>query len=159
MTRNNGNDADGKSKIIDFQEIRDQKLQEKRKSNERVFIREMLGIFCVMENEKMKPIEILDVSEQGLSFQVAFDSQDPWPRDVHDLKIRLYFSQSNYLPLVLKIQNSRPGIDRGIRIIRYGCSIDSTTTTFEVYQQFVRFLKLFSLHAHKEEGGVSHFFI
>lgn len=148
-----------KPRVVDFQEIREKKLEEKRRKNERVFFKNMLGIYSVMENEKIRPIEIIDLSEDGLSFQVPFSPEDPWPKDLKSVPIRFYFSQDSYLPLVLEIKNSRPCISEGSRYIRYGCKIDQTVSTFEAFQQFVRFLKLYSEHSHQDQGGTTLFYL
>ena len=151
------------SQVIDFAEVREKKLEEKRRTNERVFFKNMLGMYCVVGQEnqvqRMRKIEIIDVSEKGLSFQVTFDPSDPWPSSDKDMPIRMYFSQDSYLPLHLKIQNSRPGIENGVRVIRYGCTVDTGVTTYECYQQFVRFLKLYAEHSHQDTGSITHFYV
>lgn len=151
-----------KSQIIDFTQIREQRLEEKRRHNERVFFKQLLGIYSVVTQgsgtETMKKIDIMDVSEEGLSFQVPFNPDEAWPAETKNLTIRLYFSQDTYLPLHLKIQNSRAGIDRGVRVTRYGCIVDPTTTTYETYRQFVRFLKMYSEHSHGDRGDVTVFY-
>ncbi|MBL7715614.1 MAG: PilZ domain-containing protein [Bdellovibrionales bacterium] len=145
--------------VIDFNEARATKMEEKRRKTERIFFKQMLGVYSVLANDKIKPIEIIDISEDGLSFQVPFDTKNPWPADLSDLNLRLYFSQDTYLPVVVKIQNSRAGIDQGVRIVRYGCAIDKTLTSYTAFQQFVRFLKTYSEHAHKDMGEVSVFYL
>jgi hypothetical protein len=145
-------------KVIDFQEVREKKLEEKRTRNERVFMKEMLGIYCMVEGQE-RAIEIVDVSDSGLAFRVEFNSRSPWPTELKEVKIRLYFNQTTYLPLILQIRNSAPQMDGGRRYIRYGCVVDPSTTTYEAYLQFVKFIKLYSVHAHKDENGVSHFFL
>jgi hypothetical protein len=153
-------DKTGKiQQVVDFSEKRAQKIDEKRRKTERIFFTNLLSVYCVMGESQMRPIELIDVSEEGCSFQVPFDSDNPWPKDMSELPIRLYFSQDTYCPLVLTIQNSRPCIDNGVRYVRFGCAIDQTLSSYPVYQQFVRFLKLYSEHAHKDKGDVSVFYL
>ena len=96
----------------------EQKLEEKRRKTERVFFKQMLGIFCVTGNDEMKAIEIVDVSEDGLSFRVPFDDAErSWGGEENQaLPIRLYFSQDTYLPLHLTIQHARPNIEEGVSL-------------------------------------------
>lgn len=145
--------------VVDFNEARATKMEEKRRKTERIFFKQMLGVYSVLANDKIKPIEIIDISEDGLSFQVPFDNKNPWPTDLTDINLRLYFSQDTYLPIVVKIQNSRAGIDQGARIVRYGCTVDKSLTSYTAFQQFVKFLKLYSEHAHKDMGEVSVFYL
>lgn len=146
--------------VIDFSEARANKMDEKRRKTERIFFQHLLGVYCVVGNSQMRPIEIVEVSEDGCSFQVPFDHSNPWPNsDVNDLPLRLYFSQDTYIPLHIRIQNSRPYIDHGKRYVRYGCSVDKTVSSYPAYQQFVRFLKLYSEHAHKDTGNATVFYL
>lgn len=145
--------------VVDFNEAREQKLEEKRRKNERVLLKNMLGIYCVTEDEKIRAIDVIDVSENGLSFQLVFDPAHPWPRDEKDVGLRLYFTQDTYLPLRVQILNSRPVIDHGIRYVRYGCSIDPTLSSAETFKSFVTFLKAYSENAHRDLGDVTLFYL
>ena len=152
--------GNGPHQVVDFNEARTQRLDEKRRKTERIFFKQLLGVYCITENSEMRPIEIVDVSEDGCAFQVPFDAKSPWPSNVtDDLTIRLYFSQDTYLPITLKIQNSRPYIEDGAKYNRFGCLVDQTLTSFAAYQQFVKFLKLYSEHAHKDEGNATLFYL
>lgn len=151
--------ASGKPKVVDFSEARALKMDEKRRSTERIFFNAVLGVYSVTDGNKMKAIEMIDVSEKGCSFQVPFDSENPWPNDLKELPIRLYFSQETYLPLFLKIQHSRPAIQDGVRYMRYGCVVDDSLSSYEAYKQFVKFLKLYAQHAHKDTGDLTLFYL
>lgn len=148
-----------KDQVIDFAKIREEKLEEKRRKNERVFFKQILGIYTVVGKNELKQVEIVDVSEDGCSFQVPYDPKSPWPRDIEELPLRLYFTQDTYLPIQLKIQNSKPLIEEGGRFVRYGCSVDKTLSSYPAYQEFVRFLHLYSLHSHKDDGKVTLFYV
>mgnify|MGYP001586672425 CR=1 FL=1 len=144
--------------IVDFNEVRAQKLEEKRRKTERIFFQNLLNVYCVTGNSEIRQIELVDVSDEGCSFQVPHDSNHPWPT-TDELLIRLYFSQDTYLPINLKIQNSRACIEKGKRYTRYGCLVDKTLTSYQTYMQFVRFLKLYAEHAHKDKGDVTVFYL
>jgi len=147
-----------KDQVIDFNKVREEKLEEKRRKNERIFFKQILGVYTVVGKNELKHVEIVDVSEDGCSFQVPHDPNSLWPRDVEELPLRLYFTQDTYIEVQLKIKNSRPLIENGGRFIRYGCSIDKTFSSYPAFQEFVRFLHLYSLHAHKDEGNVTLFY-
>lgn len=158
MSHRTGNTTDKQERVVDFEQAREQRLAEKRRKAERIFFKHLLGVYTVTGDQTM-PIELLEVSETGCSFQVPFDPRKPWPADTNDIPLRLYFSQDTYLPIVVKVENSSPSIDGGVRYVRYGCSVDPTTSSFEAYQQFVRFLKLYAEHAHKDTGNVTLFYL
>ncbi len=159
MPQRTGNNGEGIQQVVDFNEARAQKMDEKRRKTERIFFKHLLGVYSVTGNSQMRPIELIEVSEDGCSFQVPFDTAKPWPSDSTDLPVRLYFSQDTYLSITVKIVNANQAIDNSARYMRYGCSIDKTISSYPTYQQFVRFLKLYSEHAHRDMGDVSVFYL
>lgn len=145
--------------VVDFEKAREQRLDEKRRKAERIFFKHLLSVYCVVGESQMRPIELIEVSEDGCSFQVPFDPKDPWPNRADDMPIRLYFSQDTYIPIHLKVVNSKPCIDKGVRYIRFGCAVDKSLSSYPAYEQFVKFLKLYSEHAHKDMGDVTVFYL
>jgi hypothetical protein len=150
--------ASSTGELVDFETIREAKMEEKRRKTERFFFKNLLGVYCVTAKDAITAVELVDVSEDGIAFQVKFDPRNPWPREIDDIPMRLYFSQDSYLEIGVKIQNSRQTIDGGTRMIRYGCSVDKTWSSYEAYQQFVRFLKLYSEHNHRDAGNTCVFY-
>ncbi|MEN9724152.1 MAG: hypothetical protein RJB38_2138 [Pseudomonadota bacterium] len=153
------NGVDGGVKVVDFNRIRSQKMDEKRRKTERIFFQNLLGVYCVTGNTEVRQLQLVDVSEDGIAFLIPFDTKNPWPRESGDLPIRLYFTQDTYLPIQVRVVNSRPSIENGVRYVRYGCTIDQTLQSYETYSQFVRFLKSFSEQAHKDDGNTSVFYL
>lgn len=145
--------------IIDFGEARAKKLEEKRRKTERILFKQMLGMYCVTGDERLRSLDINDVSEDGMSFQVPFDSEDPWPKNLEEISLRMYFSQDTYLPLRIRIQNSRPSIENGMKFMRYGCEIDKTFASYPAFLQFVRFMKAYSEEAHRDLGDATLFYL
>jgi len=146
-------------KVVDFNQVRSQRMDEKRRKTERIIFQNLLGVYCVTGNTQMKQLQLVDVSEEGIAFLVPFDARNPWPKEDGDLPIRLYFTQDTYLPIQVRVVNSRPSIENGARYVRYGCTVDSSLQSYETFQQFVRFLKSFSEQAHKDSGKDSVFYI
>ncbi len=147
-------------KVVDFSEKRALKMEDKRRKTERIFFQNLIGVYSVISDRSLKPIEILDLSEEGCSFQVPFDPKTPWPAETVEIPIRMYFSADTYIPVVLRIQNSTATIgEGGQRYVRYGCKVDQTLQTYQVYREFVRFMKLYSEHAHRDNGGASVFYL
>ena len=158
MSADQKNDTPSTSQVVDFSEIRARKLDEKRRKTERIFFKNLMGVYTVSGNANMRPIEMLEVSEEGCSFQVVFDSKNPWPTKDEPIPLRFYFSNDTYIMMHVQIRNSRPCIDQGMRYIRYGCEVDQSFASYEAYLQFVRFMKAYSLHAHRDMGDVSVFY-
>lgn len=148
-----------KKQVINFTEIRSQRLQEKRKHTERIFFKNLLSVYSITDKGRPFPIELIDLSEEGCSFQIQHNVENPWPQDTREIPVRLYFSKETFLEILVKIKNSSPSIEKGIRSIRYGCVVDTKTQSYVAYQAFVRFLKLYAEQAHKDTGKVTAFYI
>ena len=145
-------------RVVDFTEMREKRLVEKRRNNERVFFKNLLSVFTVTGNGKVHPIEVIEVSEEGLSFHVPANQNSSWLGKIPEIPIRLYFSRDTYLEVLVRIVNSRPAIEKGERYTRYGCSVDPETKSYPTYQLFVKFLKLYSENSHKDMGDVTAFY-
>lgn len=158
-TGNGSTPPQNENHVVDFTQAREQKLEEKRRKTERIFFTHLLGVYTVTGDKRMLPIEVIDLSEDGVAFQVPFDAKHPWPSELVEFPLRLYFSQETYLEIRVRIQNSRPSIDKNQRFTRYGCAVDTETKSYPAYAQFVRFMKLYAEHAHKDLGDVSVFYL
>ncbi len=145
--------------VVDFNEARTQKLDQKRRKTERIFFKQILNIYCVSGEKDLRSVEIVDVSEDGLSFQVPFQTKDPWPTETDDIVLRLYFTADTYLQVNVAIRNSRPCIEEGQKYVRYGCEADKTLRSYEAFRDFVRFLTSYAEHAHKDAGDVTLFYL
>ena len=145
--------------IIDFNEARKSRLAEKGRKTERIFFKSLLSTYSVDLHGNLFPIDIIDVSEEGCSFQMPIDPVERQPKDAKDLPIRLYFSQETYLEIFLQIQNSLPVIDNSKAYIRFGCKVDKTTKSYPAYELFVKFLKVYSEQSHKDTGKTSVFYL
>lgn len=159
MSKNPPVDQELESKVVDFNEIRAQKLEEKRRKTERIFMNHFLGVYCVTGNNSMHQIEMVDLSEEGCSFQVPFNPEKPFPTKDQNIPLRLYFSQESFLQIHVTIQNSRDAVQNGTRYVRYGCKIDAGTSTYPAYQAFVRFLKVYGEVAERDTGNINVFFV
>jgi hypothetical protein len=152
-------DTEDKSQIIDFRQAREKKLDEKRRKAERIFFKDLLGIYSVADDKNFHAVEFLEISEKGCSFRVPYDPDSPWPQDANNIPLRLYFSQETYLPIQVSVKNSTSQIEEGVRYVRYGCEVHTENSNYETYRQFVRFLKMYSENAHKDNGRVSMFYL
>lgn len=145
--------------IINFEQIRAERLEQKRRATERVTLKEMLGIYCVLGNEeKLVQIDLIDLSEEGIAFKMVSNARTPTLVVGDALKLRLYFNQDMYLPLMVRIRNSTDLLEERIAYCRVGCSVDSEQASGETFRSFVHFVKLFSEAAYKDTGKIPTFY-
>src|SRR6185295_356472 len=130
----NSGKGESESQVIDFAEVRAQKLEEKRRNTERILFKHLLSVYSVVGDTTMCPIELIDVSEEGCSFQIPFNTDKVWPADMTEIPLRLYFSQETFLEIQVQIQNSRPSIENGSRYTRFGCAVDKSRSSYTAYQ-------------------------
>jgi hypothetical protein len=98
------------AQVVDFEDVKQARMEEKRRKTERIFFKNLLSVYCVVGTTHMRTIEIIDVSEDGCSFQVPFDGRQPGFQNAEELTLRLYFSQDTYVPCIFRIQNARSAI-------------------------------------------------
>lgn len=159
MSNHSNPPANTNDQVIDFSEIRAQKLEEKRRKTERIFFKQLLGVYCVTGDDRVRPIEMIDVSEEGVAFQVPFENKSLQPNLGDEVPLRLYFSQDTYLPIVAKVQNARACIEQGARYMRFGCTVDTQMQSYDAFLSFVRFLILYAEHSHRDKGDVTVFYL
>ncbi len=145
--------------LVDFNEAREKKMTEKKRKAERILFQNLLGVYTVSTGSQIYPVEMVDVSEEGCAFQIPFDGRNAMSLDTEEVPLRLYFSQDTYMEIRVKITNSRPCIENGRRYIRYGGAVDQSLSSYFCFVQFVRFLKSYSEHAHRDLGDVSVFYL
>lgn len=149
--------------VINFSKAREEKIEEKRRKYERVIFKHILGLYCVAEKKGLRALELVDVSEDGLSFQLPKNSQNIEFIDSNgiagkSLTFRLYFSQDSFLPIVVNVQNQRDCIEEGQAFVRFGCSIDPATQSYETFKIFVKFLSKYAETSHQDSGDLKFFF-
>lgn len=145
--------------IVSLEKVREKKLEEKKRKNERIFFHSSVSVTCVDSVQQEQEVQVLDISTEGCAFQVPYSHLGRWPQLRQEpLLMRFYFTPKTYLEITLTIRNQRDSIDREARHTRYGCSVDTSTQAYPAYVAFVQFVKLYALHSHREVGNRSLFF-
>lgn len=157
MSDNTKSGKDGQ--VISFNKVREARIEEKRRKYERVLFKHILGVYCVAEGVGLKAVELVDVSPEGLSFQLPIHSKN---LDVlapgQDVVFRFYFSQDTFIPVVLRVQNERQCIEEGQKYVRFGCTVDTSSKSYETYKLFVMFLSKYAETSQQDKGDLKFFF-
>lgn len=146
--------SDSNNGVVDLKEFRNKKQEDKKRKTERIFFHQLMGTYSVLPSHKLLPIEIIDVSAEGLGIQVPFHSERVWPTETTNIPIRFYVSPESFMEVLVDIKNSKPTIDGGVRYVRYGCVVQKEQRTFEAWQQFVGFLKAYADVSEKDHGNI-----
>ena len=143
------------NEIVNLENFRARKLEEKKRKTERIFFQHLLGVYSVVKPGKMVPVDLIDVSESGLAIQVPYQSDTSWPKDSQNIPVRLYFSPDSFIEVLVDVKNTHSTIEEGTRYLRYGCLVHTEQKTFQAWTQFIGFLKAFSEVSEKDTGNIS----
>ncbi|MBI3555327.1 MAG: PilZ domain-containing protein [Deltaproteobacteria bacterium] len=156
---NNSSNNGTTGRVINFTAAREAKIEEKRRRYERILFKHILGVYCVAEGKGLKAVELVDVSTDGLSFQLPVNSKN---LDVlapgQDVTFRFYFSQETFIPVSVRVQNERNCIEEGQKFIRFGCTVDTASQSYETYKLFVMFLSKYAESSQQDKGDLKFFF-
>jgi hypothetical protein len=155
----NNKEVTPENRVVDFNQAREQRLEQKRRRTERILFRNLVSVYSMSEDSKPFPVDLIEVSEDGCSFQVLADAPTSSLVKKDEIPLRIYFSQDTYLEVFAKIKNSRPSIEKNRRYVRYGCEIAKNVKSYAAYQLFVQFLKQYVVHAHRDLGSASAFYL
>ena len=148
-------DSTDTTEVINLDLFRSRKQEEKQRKTERIFFHNLVGVYAVVQPGKMVPVDLIDVSQEGLAIQVPYQSDKVWPTNTNDVPIRLYFSSDSFMEINVDVKNTRATIDGGVRYLRYGCAVNSTHRAYEAWAKFVGFLHSFSEVSEKDTGNIS----
>lgn len=123
-----------------------------RRKTERLAIKDFLRIYGVIDENQMTQIHLVDVSSDGCSFQFPTIAGQKFAKHPDDLSVRLYFSNDTYLTISFNVKNSRSYVENDTQYTIYGCSVDRSSPSFNVYLKFIDFLKVYSENAQKDVG-------
>jgi hypothetical protein len=144
-------------KVINFQDMRKERLEERRREYERIVFKSALGVYTVMEQKGLQAIELVDISEGGLSFQVPEKSALRL-HEGEQVSLRFYFATENYIPVDVKVVRSISAIENGVAVHRYGCLIDKTMASYSAIYHFVQFIAKCAEHGHSDSEHLKIFY-
>ncbi len=145
--------------VIQLDKVRDQKKAEKKRASERLFFGSLVSVYGVESQGRLRKVDLIDVSQGGLSLRVPYQTENLWPKQSENVTIRLYFSPEQFLEVAVNVKNSRPMIEDGVKYVRYGCAVDAagknTDQNIDAWQKFVAFLSAFAEVSQNDSGNVT----
>jgi hypothetical protein len=143
--------------VLSFVAAREEQIEQKRRTYERVLFRNVLGVYTVMEQKGLHAIELIDISEQGLSFQLPVDSD--YKLDLGEvLNLRLYFASDSFLPVSVKVVRAMDTVIDRIATRQYGCEIDKSLKSYNAVYHLFQFIKSCAEHGHIDSEHLKIFY-
>ena len=148
-------------KVLDFVGKRKENIENKRRNFERILFQNFLGAYTVIKQDGViYPVTMVDISYDGCLFQVPWDPKRDAKidRDV-ELSMRMYFTKSSYIPLVVSVKYGNEHVDEnGQTYMQYGCEFDQSLPSFDAMRSFIEFLYEYAEHSTLDKGDVKAFF-
>lgn len=149
-------------KVLDFVKKREENIEKKRRTFERILFQNFLGAYSVLDAQGTQyPITLIDISQDGCLFQVPWDINNPDSQLVkdEDMTLRMYFTKSTFIPVQVQVKYGKEFVDTdGQTYMRYGCEFDKSFPSFKAMESFIDFLYEFAEHSSYDKGEVKSFF-
>ena len=122
-----------------------------------------LGCYSVIDdNGTIFEISLVDISAEGIQFQVPWNGKNSEKEKFtigEELGIRIYFTQTSYIPAVIQVRHEGEWTDeRGQKFLRYGAEFDQDTVSYEALLCFVNFITKFAEHSVEDKGDSKVYF-
>jgi hypothetical protein len=132
---------------VDIEKMKLDLSSKERRLVKRTILQEFVGAFAVVPKIGLLPIQIHDISEGGVSFDVPaqhgrFQSSEIVP-------IRVYLGHASYFSFSVVVNNARSLENE--RCHRHGAYIQSAENEEALYH-FIRFVESVSQSLHKDTG-------
>jgi hypothetical protein len=135
------------SNVYDFNQKRKQSIEQKRRTFERVVFDEFLGVDAIVDdNETGFPVKLIDISTDGLQFQIPYGLKVSQTFRVDtDFTLKLFFSKNSYLPVLVKIRHVKEFVDqKGDKYWRCGAVFDKALPSYQAVLSLAEFIKKYA---------------
>lgn len=138
------------TKLVQISDARREKQERLKREYERVLFNKILGSYTYIEKLGLKAVEMLDISKSGLSFRMP--RSDGAFSEGEEMDFRFYFSSSTYLPCRIQVKRATEVEENGMRYWQYGCTFDTSISTFVAVEKFVDFINVYAASAKEDKG-------
>jgi hypothetical protein len=149
-------------KVLDFIGKRQQNIEDKRQTFERILFRDFLGAYTVIDQAGTHyPISLVDISHDGCLFQLPWNvKKDEKLEADTEVKMRIYFTKSSFIPVFMNVKYHKEFIDAdGQTYLQYGCEFDKSMASFQALSSFIDFLYKFAEHSSVDRGDKRVYFL
>jgi hypothetical protein len=136
--------------VVDMTEMRQEILMQERRQVRRTILSEFIGAFVVIPEKGLVKVNLYDISENGMAFDVEADAGHFALNE--EVAMRVYLNQQTYFPFVVNIQNLRKVGDEGV--FRHGANFAKGTMNEEALYHFVKFIETVSASLKSDQGDI-----
>jgi hypothetical protein len=137
------------TEVVDFTSRREAARNSERRIAKRTVLAEFVGCFIVVPEHGLRRVNMHDISESGIAFDV--ETQYGQFKAGEEVAARIYLSQKSYFPFTVKVTNIRAEDESGL--IRHGAVIQSAENEDALYH-FIRFVESVSETLQVDQGDM-----
>lgn len=150
------------SKVIDFQEVRKNSIEKKKRSFERVLFTEFLGSYAeIDENGTKYSVSMVDISRDGCLFQIPFteNARKHFSKS-SNVVVRVYFTKDDFVPLSVELKHVNEHVnEKGDACLRFGGEFDKSLPSFKAFEPFIEFIYKFAEFSCTDKGESKVYFL
>jgi len=139
-----------KASLLDMTERRQEIIKAERREVRRTILTGFIGAFVVLPNRGLQKVDIYDISDNGIAFDLSGDVGHFKKQE--EVAMRIYMNQNTYFSFIVKIQNFRSIIDEGS--YRHGANFVKGTVNDQALHHFVKFIETVSASLELDSGDV-----
>jgi hypothetical protein len=149
------------SKVINFKKKREESIEKKRRNIERVVLNDILGAYSVIDKQGTSyPIQLVDISYDGCLFQIPIrDNKPKYFNPGKEISLRLYLTDSTYLPVVGHVRHLNEHEEQGNKYMRIGCEFNKEMPSFDALNSFIEFLYKFAEFSQEDKGDTKVYYL
>jgi hypothetical protein len=149
-------------KVVDFGKKRQESIEQKRRTFERVVFQEFLGVYSVVDEQGSSfPIKLVDISKEGCQFQLPFSLKAKNQfKSGTEVTLKLFFTKGSYLPAVVTVRHATEYIDKdGDAWLRLGGEFDTSIPSFQALSHFIQFIYQYAEYSCLDKGESKVYFL
>jgi len=136
--------------VIDMTEKRNEIIRQERRQVRRTILSEFVGAFALVPRKGLLKVNLYDISENGLAFDVEVDAGHFAMGE--EVAMRVYLNQQTYFPFVVRIQNLRGVPEEDV--FRHGAGFVKGSINDEALHHFVKFIETVSASLQSDNGDI-----
>jgi hypothetical protein len=149
-------------KVVDFNKKRQENIEQKRRTFERVVFQEFLGVYTVVDDQGTSfPIKLVDVSKDGCQFQLPFSAKAKNQfKSGTEVTLKLFFTKGTFIPAVVTVRHTSEYIDEhGDAWLRLGGEFDTSLPSFKALSHFIEFIYQYAEFSCLDKGEGKVYFL
>ncbi len=136
--------------VVDMVERRNAILLEERRTAKRTILSEFIGAFVVIPELGLQKVTIYDISDDGLSFDMAAEHGQFEANQ--EIALRVYLTQTTYFPIVVQTTHIRYIDD--LNLYRHGSTFVKELVQVDALHHFVKFVECVCSSLAHDDGDI-----